>query len=75
MNRFKLGNALWTFTPNIDTFESIDAAWNYLSDAFAKARTKDKNAEFKVYLHIEEINKYGFLEWTLCKEGYAKHLN
>jgi hypothetical protein len=74
MRKFKLGNSLWEYTPKTNEFNSVDEAWNVLSNAFARSRTQDPNKEFKVYLHVYEANKYGFMEWTLCKEGFAKHI-
>lgn len=74
MRKFKLGNFFWEYTPETNEFNSIDEAWNFLSNGFARSRTQDSNKEFKAYLYVYETNKYGFMEWALCKEGFAKHI-
>ena len=75
MAKFKLGNSLWDYYPEKDEFNSIDEAWNVLSDGFARVRTSDPTKEFKVALFVLEKNKYGFEEFVLCKQAWAKHIN
>lgn len=72
---YSIGNTLWEFTSDKTNFDSVDEAWDYLSDAFARSRTTNPDREFKVYLKVYRTNEFGFSEWTKCKEGFAKIIN
>ncbi|QIW90253.1 hypothetical protein OLCHANIL_00156 [Vibrio phage V05] len=76
MRRFKLGNLLrGGFAGD---FETIEEAWEKLGsrfllsfpcDAWSKERGVYINEDGgrHVYMYVKEENKYGHLDWAMCK--------
>jgi hypothetical protein len=55
MRKFKLGNSLWEYTPKTNEFNSVDEAWNVLSNAFARSRTQDPSSR-SIFMSTKPIN-------------------
>lgn len=65
LKTYVLGNCLRCFFEG--KFASVDEAWRVLSARFNKSFPSENGRH--VYMHVNEQNAYGLMDWTKCKEG------